>query len=206
MTTLARKLKALDACSEAIEWAREQPSLETAWQVCQRGDWMLWLLGRMTKSKPWSDERKSLVRCACACASLEPKQANATRQCIKVTEAWCDGKVTMFQVIQARADVYATDAAYAIARTAATCAARAAAHAACAADADACATDAAGCAADAAACAADAAGCAAGAYVYAAGAAAHAACAADAAAATRQKILNKCAGIVRMHFPVPPTL
>jgi len=34
------------ACSDAVMWAREQPSYEVAWESCERGDWLLWLAGR----------------------------------------------------------------------------------------------------------------------------------------------------------------
>ena len=36
-------LKKLKACPPAIEWASTQPDYKTAWQNCERGDWMLWL-------------------------------------------------------------------------------------------------------------------------------------------------------------------
>src|SRR3990172_72416 len=40
------ELVKMDACAEAVEWARTQPSLARAWRVCPRGDWMLWLAGK----------------------------------------------------------------------------------------------------------------------------------------------------------------
>ena len=63
MNHWSAKLETLHACSDAIEWARKQPSLAVAWAACERGDWMLWLIGRLDASPPWSDERKPLVRC-----------------------------------------------------------------------------------------------------------------------------------------------
>jgi len=41
------RLMKLDACNEAVVWAREYPTLEAAWAACERGDWMLWLLARV---------------------------------------------------------------------------------------------------------------------------------------------------------------
>ena len=60
------KLAALTPCSPAVEWAREQPSAATAWETCRRGDWMLWLVGKLDTSAPYSDERRTIVATACA--------------------------------------------------------------------------------------------------------------------------------------------
>src|SRR3990167_299174 len=57
------------ACRSAVEWARTQPDAATAWAVCERGDWMLWIAGYCA-GKPWSEERRPLVLAACACAEL----------------------------------------------------------------------------------------------------------------------------------------
>ena len=38
-------LERLGACGEAVEWCRTQPDAQTAWERCEREDWMLWLLG-----------------------------------------------------------------------------------------------------------------------------------------------------------------
>ena len=35
------KLKTLNACAEAVEWACTQRSPSAAWHNCKRGDWML---------------------------------------------------------------------------------------------------------------------------------------------------------------------
>ena len=40
-------LKRLDACSDAVEWAATQPSLQVAWGNCERSGWMLWLCARL---------------------------------------------------------------------------------------------------------------------------------------------------------------
>lgn len=60
-------LVSLKACEGAIEWARGHDSIDEAWQACERGDWMLWLLGRLA-GEPGSDARRRLVLCACDCA------------------------------------------------------------------------------------------------------------------------------------------
>ena len=52
MTHWTDRLVELQACKEAVEWARTQPDFATAWATCQRGDWMEWLLGEL---KCWPD-------------------------------------------------------------------------------------------------------------------------------------------------------
>src|SRR3990167_6938134 len=56
------ELVKMDACAEAVEWARTQPSLALAWRVCPRGDWMLWLAEKRHV------DRKRLTWGACQCA------------------------------------------------------------------------------------------------------------------------------------------
>lgn len=54
------KLEKLGACFEAIEYAKTQPSCAAAWRNCERGDSMLWVLGRN------GTDRKKLVLAAVA--------------------------------------------------------------------------------------------------------------------------------------------
>ena len=181
--TLARRLKALRACKEAVAWAegREWPA---AWQECERGDWMLWLCS--TKSWP---ERKAIVRVACDCAELalpiyENNHPNDSRvrDCIETTRKWTCGEATLEDVRNARNTVFAiytatyataTDAAFA--PLAASYAAYAAADAATSYDAATAASDA-------------------------------ASLAANADAATRFSTLKQCADICRKHLAVPGKL
>ena len=198
------------ACDLALEWSRTQPSLETAWRECQRGDWMLWLLGRC------GADRKRLVKAAALC--VEPAAALCDEYteavCLSVVQtcvAWSEGDASEEERLRAtgwadaaswtaRAAVAATRAAGAEWAARAARAAEAAgaaatweeAWAAWAAAADAAwAADAAADAADAAARAADAAAAAAG---WAA---------AEAAKAASQ---GHSADIVRGVFPSPPKL
>ena len=127
------------ACVEAVEWCREQPSLDEAWATCTRADWMLWLLGKLSGA-PESDMRKKVVLCACACARTALKQVpdgeDRPLQAIETTERWARGDdgVTLDDVRSA-----ASAAASAAAASAAASASAAAAYAAYAAayDADA---------------------------------------------------------------------
>lgn len=36
----------LQACDDAVEWARGYDTMDAAWAACERGDWMLWLACR----------------------------------------------------------------------------------------------------------------------------------------------------------------
>lgn len=74
-------LQRLDACAEAVEWARTQPDYETAWRECQRGDWMLWLAARAS-GKRGSDSHRAVVLAACACATLA-RCADIVREMVK---------------------------------------------------------------------------------------------------------------------------
>ena len=215
-----KKLEQMNACKEAVEYAQKFTSLQKAWDVCGRGDWMLWLIGMKVKTVK---QRKRLVLASCECARLSLKYISEKRplKAIQTAEKWArgEGGVTLKDVLSAAyaayaaaaaddAAAYAAYAAYAAADAAdaAADAADAAAYAADAADAAAYAAyaaDAAAYAADAAAYAAYAAADAAyAAYAaaYAAYAAADAAYAADAAAIIN-KVLKQCADIVREDYP-----
>lgn len=65
-TNWTKTLPSFGARGEALAWARTQPSLEAAWQTCERGDWMLWLAGRVS-GPVGSPERRRLVGAAAAC-------------------------------------------------------------------------------------------------------------------------------------------
>lgn len=40
------RLVSIGACSDAVAWAKTQPTFRRAWLACDRGDWMLWLLDK----------------------------------------------------------------------------------------------------------------------------------------------------------------
>ena len=190
-------LTALRACDDAVAWAESFASLDAAWSACERGDWMLWLLGRVSGA-PESDARKALVLCACACARtalpyVRESETRPASTCIETAERWARGQATIGELREARRDAYAAAYAATAADAAAYAAYAAAAYAAsasyAAADADADAAYAA--AAASAAAAADAA-------AYAAAAAAY--------AAAPARALRVCADIVRQHYPTAPNI
>ena len=199
------RLKRLDACSPAIEWAATQPDRETAWQNCTHGGWMAWIIHRVgANGEPWSEERKPFVLAMCKCARLVqkyvPKNEKWSMECIQMHETWACGEATVEQcqivMEAAKAAGWAAEAAEAAgwAAKAARWAARWAAEAA-------------GWAAKAAGAAGVAGAAEAAEAAGAAGWAAEAAEAAGwAAEAARTKILSQCADIVREYYPDPPEL
>src|SRR3990172_9331619 len=103
------ELVKMDACAEAVEWARTQPSLARAWRVCPRGDWMLWLAEKRHVDR----KRLTWVACQCARTALRyvPDGEARPLRCIEVTEAWTRGEATLDEVRAAGAAAWAAGAA-----------------------------------------------------------------------------------------------
>ncbi len=188
-TTWIDKLREKNACKDAVVWAKRYPTIQEAWAVCKRGDWMIWLC-RQFPAK--ANTKRAYVKLALAasesvkelCAHIP--EAEVAR---KATQAWLvnpDSKTKKAATgAAAAADAayaaYATYTAYAAFAAAAAIGAAGAAYATYAAYA---AVGAAGAGAYAAYAAYTAyAAYAAFAAAYAAGAAADAAAATDAAGA-----------------------
>ena len=189
MQDFINKLEQLDACSEAIRWVETQETIEQAWQNCERGDWLLWLIGKL------DIDRKRLVLATCQCARLSlhfiPEDESRPKIAIETAERWTQGEATLSEVkIDAYADVtvaanaYAAVAAVAVAANAYADAAADAAYAYAYAAAVAAVAVAANAADDVAANAADD---VANAYAYA-------------AAVAKKEILIKCANIAHKYF------
>ena len=135
-------LKSLHACGEAVDWATEQQGTAQAWRDCERGDWMLWLLGKLS-GESGGKKREKLVLACCKCARLSlkyvPKGEKRPLVAIQTAEKWVRGEATIKEVKTAAyapsgpadAAAYAAYAAYvADAADAAAFAADAAAYAA----------------------------------------------------------------------------
>ena len=165
------KIKKLGACEEAVKAAHEYKTSQELWDDCERGDWMLWLIGKLS-GEAGSEKRKPLVLTACKCARLAlkyiPKDELRPLKAIEIAEKWAKGEASLQEAKDA---FYTADAAAFYAADAAAAAAFYAANAAF----------------YAAAAAADAA-------FYAAAAASY-------ADIVREKTLAKCAEIVRKDYP-----
>ena len=130
MTTPTTALQSIGACREAVDYVRTGKfrTLSAAWEVCPRGDWLLWYAGKMS-GPPESEGRKKLVLAACECARLALPHAKspAALACIEAAEKWARGEATIEQVQAARRAVSYADAAAAAAAADAAAAAAAAA-------------------------------------------------------------------------------
>ena len=176
-------LESLDACSSAKEWSHKK-GLKKAYSRCQRGDWLIWLLMRMSDEPNWPT-RKQVLSVVCDIAETAfqylPPSETRPRDAIQTVRLYIIGKKT-------RKDCRRTvSATYGESITSTNAAANAAAFAA----------DAAFAAANAAANAADAA-------FAATNAAAFAADAANAAARTQK--LKELADLIRSKIPCPTAI
>ena len=107
-----KKLEELNACGCAIKWSRQFTTAQEAWDKCERGDWALWLIGKLDESKPYSDERKPLVSTCLKCARLAwewmPKMG---KDCIELYEKWVNGEKISVEELKTASAAYAADAA-----------------------------------------------------------------------------------------------
>ena len=101
-----KKLNELRACSEAVEWAEQFKNIQEAWDNCERGDWMLWLVGKQAVGSR-TKSRKKLVLAACECARLAlpyiEKGEKRPQKAIQTAEKWTRGEATLQQVRDAAA-------------------------------------------------------------------------------------------------------
>jgi hypothetical protein len=126
MTRFDALLKSLGACADARTWAKGKNFAEV-WTTCERGNWLLWLCGRMIGKEGWPT-RQQVVLAACDCAELAlvhvRKGEDRPRIAVETARKWARGEATLEEVATARraaadaaADAAAADAAaYAAAR------------------------------------------------------------------------------------------
>jgi hypothetical protein len=100
-----------NACGPSHRWLEalaEGTTPQQAWDVCERGDWLLWLLHVRNV------DRRALVLCACEIArqALNHVLVGEVRplRAIEMAEAWARGEATIQNVRAAAAA--AADAAY----------------------------------------------------------------------------------------------
>jgi len=194
------KLEKLNACNEAIEYVKTQESALSAWQNCERGDWMLWIAKRLNVD----DKKLTLAKVMCAKQVEHLMKDQRSKDALVACLRYVNGEITREELNVAAAAAAYADAAAAYAYADADDAAAyayadadaAAAYAAAAAAAAAYAAASVYAYADAAAAAADADADAAAADVAAAAAYAYA----DADAAARINSLKKSSDICREYL------
>jgi len=87
-----KTLSALKPCEDGYRWALTHKTFREAWATCERGDWILWYMGRRCKTLA---QRKKLVLAACSCARLAlkyvPEGDNRPLTAINTAERWAKG-------------------------------------------------------------------------------------------------------------------
>jgi hypothetical protein len=120
-TTETRRLKILRPCQEALTYAAQHPTLQEAWEACERADWLLWLIVTASQPQQCSPDHRAIVLTTCQCARRTlrfiPAGEARPQRCIEITEHWAKNEpgVTMDDVRQGGRDAYAAyaDATYA---------------------------------------------------------------------------------------------
>ncbi len=113
MSVWIKELESLNPCAEGVMYAKGHATLQEAWDLCDRGDWMLWLAGKLTTTeKTW----KVLVLCTCECArqSLQyvPAEDKRPLAAIEIAERWARGEQVTRNEVRKSAYAYASTAAY----------------------------------------------------------------------------------------------
>jgi len=107
MNTLQIKLKELDACDDAIQWAKDYDTLQQAWDNCQRSDWMFWLINKMRFS---NDKDLRLMAVAFARQVQHLMKDQRSINALDVAERYANGEATVEEL---RTAGEAADAAWA---------------------------------------------------------------------------------------------
>ena len=127
----AEYLKSIDACDPACKW-QEGKDLETVWNTCERGDWMIWLL--VNSENEVTDRELRLIAVKCARQVQHLMKDERSINALDVAERFANGEATQEELTAARDAAWdaawaaagaARDAAWAAAGDAAWAAARA---------------------------------------------------------------------------------
>ena len=120
----AEYLKSINACDPACKW-QEGKDLETVWNTCERGDWMIWLL--VNSENEVTDRELRLIAVKCARQVQHLMKDERSINALDVAERFANGEATQEELNAAwDAARAAGDAAWAAAWAAAWEAARAA--------------------------------------------------------------------------------
>ncbi len=112
------RLTALNPCHESVEWAEGYPTLDAAWQACERPDWLLWWIGATVAQEPDSLGRRWLALLAAEFAGAVP-QVGAGAEAVDLVARWGAGDPDVTREMLAAASAAASAATWA-ARAAAT--------------------------------------------------------------------------------------
>jgi hypothetical protein len=77
-----KKLESLNPCADGLAWGKTQNSLHDVYENCERGDWMIWLLGHSKKIT-----KTQVIEIAITCAKHVYHDPDWNRW----ADAWLDG-------------------------------------------------------------------------------------------------------------------
>ena len=107
-------LESLQACKKAIDYAAGFATLQSSWDACARGDWMLWLIGRTIDRTNETELRKiTLAKARCAKLVIHLMKDERSRNAVEVAEQFGLGNATRQELDAAYAAAAAFAAAYA---------------------------------------------------------------------------------------------
>ena len=95
----AKALIPYTPCMDGYVWAARNETYAGAWASCDRGDWMLWLMGVLAGASG-SAARQVLVLAASDCLQLTPAAmfSTAGQTAVTVATAWANGTTALVNV------------------------------------------------------------------------------------------------------------
>jgi hypothetical protein len=101
------KLEKLHACSNARDYVRTQKTILSAWQNCERGDWMLWLAKKLNVD----DKKLTMAKAMCAKQVEHLMKDQRSKDALQACFDYVNGKITRKELNADAADAYAAAAA-----------------------------------------------------------------------------------------------
>lgn len=97
-------LRGCEGIPSFIMKREESQTLAEAWQKCEDGHELVWLCGTMIGTEGWPTKQEILlVVCDCAETVLPylPKEETRSRECVRVSRLWAEGKATVEEIKEA---------------------------------------------------------------------------------------------------------
>lgn len=94
-------------CQDGLEYYKSKSDFMTAWNDCQRGDWMLWIAHKLGVDK----RILTLAKGKCAETVKHLMKDERSRKVVEVAIAYGEGNATDEELKTAYADAYAAAAA-----------------------------------------------------------------------------------------------
>ena len=93
-TQFKKRLQELNACTEAMKWVGDRTP-QQALEQCDRGDWLLWWIGKERETKGFPNIREIiLVEALCAKLVIHLMKDNRSIQAVEVAERYGRGLAT----------------------------------------------------------------------------------------------------------------